>query len=85
LFIDGSAVVLSAIRFHDQARAEMHEIDDITADWLLTPEFLAIQAMRPQVSPQRGFAVGHVLSQVLDERGWRNGPPLPRGERGYSS
>lgn len=72
--------MLAAIRFHDQARAEMHKIDCIRADLLLTPEFLAIQAMRPQMPPQRDFAVG----QVLDERGLRNGSPLPLRERGWA-
>jgi len=69
--------VLAAIRFDDQARAEMHEIDHIGADLLLAPEFLAIHAVRAQVPPQCVFAVGHVLSQVFDEGDWRNGPLSP--------
>jgi len=38
-------VVLAAVSFDDEPRAEVYEIDDIRADRLLAAKFLAAQSM----------------------------------------
>ncbi|MCP9443187.1 MAG: hypothetical protein NNA20_11400 [Nitrospira sp.] len=51
LFVMRRIVVLSPICFHDQARSEVDEINDVGANRLLASEFLAIEPMCPQMPP----------------------------------
>ena len=77
--------MLSTIRFHNQASTKMYKIDHIGANRLLTPEFFAVQPMRPQVSPESVLAVRHVASQLPDKFMLFHAPspqPLSRKGRG---
>ena len=83
----GCTIMLTAIRLYDQPCSKMYKIGYIRANRLLTPEFFAIQSMRPQLSPQFVLAVGHLASQLLGEFPLFHFPlsptPLPQGERGF--
>ena len=39
--------MLAAVRLHDHARTEMHEVDDIRPDRLLAAELLPMESMSP--------------------------------------
>lgn len=79
--------MLAAIGFNNQSHAEMHEINHIRTNGLLTPEFAAIQTMRSQVPPKKGLALCHTASQMLGKLELFHSPlsptPLPLGERGF--
>lgn len=79
-------VVLPTVNFDNDMRSEMHEVGDVRADGLLTTEFLAVQTMRPQMTPEQSFCIGHLLPQSLGEVPCFHQPlsptPLPQGERG---
>ena len=80
--------MLAAIRLDDQARAEVHEVDDVGTDRLLATEFLTVQAMGAQVLPQPLLGVGHVLTQGFGEFARVHTPlpqPLSRKGRGEKS
>jgi len=44
--------MLTAIRLNNQPSSEMHEIDDVRPYRLLSAEFLPIQAMIAQMTPE---------------------------------
>ena len=60
--------MLPAIGFDDQSRSEMHEIDDVGTDRLLTAELLAIQSVCTQMFPEPMFGIGHLPAEQLRER-----------------
>lgn len=74
--IRSASVMLATISLDDQPDAKVHEIDDIGAKRLLTPEFLPIQSMGTEMPPEQLFGVRHILSQVLGELALIH-PPLP--------
>jgi hypothetical protein len=61
-YIAGAAIVLPSIGFDDQARTEVHEVNDIRPDGLLPAEFLSVQTMGAEVMPEQSLRVGHVLA-----------------------
>jgi hypothetical protein len=50
--------VLTAVEFDDELRGQAHEIDDVTTDGTLAPEFQPHESMRAQVIPESLFCIG---------------------------
>ncbi len=64
-------VMLAAIDLDDQPAVEAHEVDDVTVDRLLPPEFQPEQAAVAQRAPQPALGIGAVAAQAFgsDVRG----------------
>ncbi|MCS3820849.1 hypothetical protein HNP30_004239 [Chromobacterium alkanivorans] len=69
-------MMLAAVRLYDQPRAEVDEIDDVGADYLLAAEFLAVQPVSAELLPEQLFGIGHVAAQGFGEIELAH-PPLP--------
>jgi len=67
LLIGFGSKVLAAICLDDQARAKMHEIDNVLTDGLLSAKLLPIHSMVTQKVPKQGFRIGHAATQLPGE------------------
>ena len=59
------SIVLTSIGFDDQPGAEMHEVDDVGSNGLLTTKLLAKQAMRAQMHPKPKLGVRHAAAELF--------------------
>ena len=55
--------VLPAIKLHDQARADAHEVDHIPSHGHLPPKSISAQPPMTQVVPQTPLGIGRVQAQ----------------------
>jgi hypothetical protein len=47
----GRERMLTAVDFHNQSRREADEVDDVGAEWVLSPESTAVDLMTPKMVP----------------------------------
>jgi hypothetical protein len=55
--------VLTAVHFDDKSRAKTYEIDDVTADRLLSPEPMISKMPVSKLTPQATFGIGGIKAR----------------------
>ena len=58
----------TAVDFHNQPSLVACEIGDVAADGDLAPEFVSVNLLRAQDSPDAPFRFGHISPQVASSR-----------------
>jgi hypothetical protein len=62
--------MLTSVDFNDEFPFNANEIDEVTADLMLSPELVACQFAILQEIPKTLFGVGGILAQMFREMVW---------------